>query len=153
MVDRIFREYVFTLKTAGATKDVHDVAGIMQDLAPRKGFKLYGAHWYCSTSVQPATDLSEVYLNLIKNISEAAHHTDPASDGEKTDIRVAGVIFSDFYKFTGATNMLSGILDHDYKTKPIVFDANDRLNLELTWDNKDAASGMVIIRLFLDVEV
>lgn len=153
MVDRIFREYVFTLKTAGATKDVHDVTGIMQDIAPRKGFKLYGAYWYCSTTALLATDLSEVYLNLIKNISEAAHHLDPTSDGDITDVRVAGVIFSDFWKFKGATEMLSDHMKHKWLTKPIVFDANDRANLELTLDNKDAASGTAIVRLFLDVEV
>ena len=153
MVDRIFREYVFTLKTAGAGKDVHDVSGIMQDIAPRKGFKVYRLLWYCSTSAALATDLSEIYFNANKNISEAAHHTSPASDGEYTDNRVAGVILSDFWKFKGAAEMLSDHMSHDWLTKPIVFDANDRLNLELTLDNKDAASGEAIIRMFLDVEV
>jgi len=153
MVDRIFREYVFTMKTAGATKDVHDVSGIMQDLAPRKGFKLFALYWYCSCPVALATDLSEIYFNANKNISEAAHHQSPASDGDYTDVRVAGVILSDFWKFKGATEMLSDQMKHEWLTKPIVFDANDRLNLELTLDNKDAASGEAIIRLFLDVEV
>jgi len=153
MVDRIFREYVFTLKTAGATTDVHDVSGIMQDIAPRKGFKVYGLLWYGSTSVEAATDLSELYFNAIKNISEAAHHQSPASDGEITDVRVAGVILSDFWKFKGATEMLSDQMKHLWLTKPIVFDANDRLNLELTFNNKDAASADAIFRMFLDVEV
>jgi len=153
MVDRIFREYVFSLKTAGAGSDVHDVAGIMQDIAPRKGFKLFGLLWYCSTSVEPATDLSEVYLNAIKNISEAAHHSTPVSDGDITDVRVSGVLLSDFWKFKGATEMLSDQMKHQWLTKPIVFDKDDRLNLELTFTNKDAASGQVIIRLFIDVEV
>ncbi|GAH97539.1 unnamed protein product [marine sediment metagenome] len=153
MVDRIFREYVFTLKTAGATRDVHDVTGIMQDIAPRKGFKVYGILWYCSTSVDPATDLSEIYFNAIKNISEAAHHQSPAADGEYTDVRVSGVILSDFWKFKGATELLSDQMRHQWLTKPIVFDANDRLNLELTFSNMDAASGQAIIRMFLDVEV
>jgi len=153
MVDRIFREYVFTLKTAGATKDVHDIAGIMQDIAPRQGFKLFRLLWYCSTSALLATDLSEIYFNAIKNISEAAHHTSPASDGEHTDVRVSGVILSDFWKFKGAAEMLSDQMKHEWLTKPIVFDKDDRLNLELTLDNKDAASGEAIIRLFIDVEV
>jgi len=153
MADRIFREYVFTLKTAGAGEDVHDVSGIMQDIAPRKGFKLYGAKWYCSTTAALATDLSEIYLNLNKNISEAAHHTDPTNDGEITDVRVSGVIFSDFWKFKGAAEMLSDKMIHDWIGKPIVFDGDDRANLELTLNNKDAASGTAIIRLFLDVEV
>lgn len=153
MVERIFREYVFSLKTAGATKDVHDVSGIMQDIAPRKGFKVFGLLWYCSTGVLPATDLSEIYFNAIKNISEAAHHSTPASDGDYTDVRVAGVILSDFWKFKGAAEMLSDQMRHQWLTKPIVFDANDRLNLELTFDNKDAASAVAIIRMFLDVEV
>jgi len=153
MVDRIFREYVFTLKTAGATKDVHDVAGIMQDIAPRKGFKLFRLLWYCSTSAALATDLSEIYFNAIKNISEAAHHQSPSADGEVTDVRVAGVILSDFWKFKGAAEMLSDQMKHEWLTKPIVFDKDDRLNLELTLDNKDAASGEAIIRLFIDVEV
>jgi len=49
--------------------------------------------------------------------------------------------------------MLSEIMKHEWLTKPIVFDKDDRLNLELTLDNKDAASGEAIFRLFLDVEV
>ena len=153
MVDRIFREYVFTLKTAGAGEDVHDVAGIMQDIAPRKGFKVYGLLWYCSTSALLATDLSEIYFNAIKNISEAAHHQSPAADGDLTDVRVSGVILSDFWKFKGATEMLSDQMIHNWQAKPIVFDKDDRLNLELTLRNMDAASGEAIIRMFLDVEV
>ncbi|MBA7689979.1 hypothetical protein ES703_98498 [subsurface metagenome] len=153
MVDRIFREYVFTLKTAGAGKDVHDISGIMQDLAPRKGFKLYGLRWYTSCGSALATDESEIYVNANKNISEAAHHQSPDSDGEVTDVRVAGVILSDFHKFEGATKQLSPQFVHEWQDRPIVFDKDDRLNLELTLDNKDAASGEAIIRMFLDVEV
>ena len=153
MADRIFREYVFTLKTAGAGKDVHDISGIMQDIAPRKGFKVFALRWYCSTSQALATDESEIYFNANKNISEAAHHLGPSADGEVTDVRVAGVILSDFHKFEGATKQLSPQLIHEWYEKPIIFDANDRLNLELTLDNKDAASGEAIIRMFLDVEV
>lgn len=153
MVDRIFREYCFTMKTAGATKDVHDVSGIMQDLAPRKGFKIYAIRWYASLATALATDLSEVYVNAIKNISEAAHHLDAASDGDLTDVRVAGVIFSDFHQAEGATKLVSPHFIHEFYDKPIVFDSDDRLNLELTLDNKDAASGQAIFRIFLDVEV
>lgn len=153
MVDRIFREYVFTLKTAGGVEDIHDVSGIMQDIAPRRGFKLLSARHYASTSNALATDLSEMYMNMLKNISEAAHHASPTSDGEWTDVRVSGVIFSDFTKFKGAGLQLGDPHIHEWYQKPIVFDADDRLNLEITLNNFDAASGEGIMRLILEVEV
>jgi len=150
MVTRIFREFVWTLQTAGATTDVHDVSGIMQDIAPRKGFKLLGARATVNVGDAAAVDDSEIYINILKNISEAAHHVDPGADGEMTDQRVDGVIISQ-----------QGVLHDGDDTrnfqwplpKPIVFDDNDRMNVELTFNNKDAASADAIFRLFLDVEI
>jgi len=150
MVTRIFREYVWTLQTAGATTDVHDVSGIMQDIAPRKGFKLLGARATINVGDAAATDDSETYINLLKNISEAAHHLDPGTDGEMSDVRTDGVILSQQSVFH---------TDDDTRNyewtlaKVIVFDDNDRLNIELTFNNKDAASADCIFRLFLDVEI
>ncbi|MBA7688760.1 hypothetical protein ES703_97249 [subsurface metagenome] len=150
MVTRIFREYVWSLKTAGTGEDVHDVTGIMQDIAPRKGFKLLGAIIAVLVSDAMATDASVAYINLIKNISEAAHHITPDADGEITDVRVDGVLYTvgmtfraaDAYRYFKYT-----------PSKPIAFDANDRLNVELTNKNKDAASGVATFTLLLDVEI
>jgi len=150
MVTRIHREYVWTLKTAGATTDVHDVSGVMQDIAPRKGFKLLGVRATINVADPAATDDSETYLNLNKNIAEAAHHVDPASDGEMTDQRVDGVIISQQSTFHADDDTRN--YEYDL-AKPIVFDDNDRLNIELTFNNKDAASSSAIFRLFLDVEI
>ena len=150
MVTRIFREYVMTLQTAGATTDVHDVSGVMQDIAPRKGFKLLGARATINIGDAAATDDSETYININKNISEAGHHLDPGTDGEMTDVRTDGVIISQQSVFHADDDTRN----YDWPLpKPIVFDANDRLNLELTFNNKDAASGDAIFRLFLDVEI
>ncbi|MBA7711643.1 hypothetical protein ES703_120609 [subsurface metagenome] len=96
-------------------------------------------------------DASETYLNILKNISEAAHHVDPTADGEITETDVDGVIVSHMNLF--ATGDDTRYYDWSWITKPIVFDANDRMNLELTFDNKDAASAKAIFRLFLDVEI
>ena len=150
MVTRIFREYVWTLQTAGATTDVHDVSSIMQDIAPRKGFKLLGARSTVNVGDAAATDDSETYLNILKNISEAAHHVDPAADGEMTDQRTDGVIISQ----QSVLHDGDDTRNHEWIIpKPIVFDANDRMNIELTFNNKDAASADCIFRLFLDVEI
>jgi len=150
MVTRIFREYVWTLQTAGATTDVHDVSGIMQDIAPRKGFKLLGARATINVGDAAATDDSETYINLLKNISEAAHHLDPGTDGEMSDVRVDGVILSQQSVFHTDDDTRNYEWD---MPKPIVYDANDRMNVELTFNNKDAASADAIFRLFLDVEI
>lgn len=150
MVTRIFREFVWTLKTAGVTTDVHDVSSIMQDIAPKKGFKLLGARLSVNVGDAAAVDNSETYLNILKNISEAAHHVDPASDGEKTESQQDGVIISQQSVFHTADDTRN----YEYNLpKPIVYDANDRMNVELTFNNKDAASEMAIFRLFLDVEI
>ena len=150
MVTRIFREFVWTLLTAGATKDVHDIAGIMQDIAPRKGFKLLGARLTVNVGDTAAVDHSETYLNILKNISEAAHHVDPSAAGEVTDQRTDGVILSQQSVFH--TN--EDTRDYEFNMpKPIVYDDNDRMNIELTFDNKDAAESKAIFRLFLDVEI
>ena len=153
MADRIFREKVYTFKTAGASSDVHDIPEIMQDIAPRRGFKLFSFHWYCSTTLACATDKSTAYVNAMKNISEPAHHVDPANDGEYTDVGRDGVLFTDFWMATGATDRVSPMFVHDYYEKPVVFDANDRLNLEIDFGNLDAASGSLIVRILIDVEV
>ena len=153
MADRIFREKVYTFKTAGASSDVHDMTGIMQDIAPRKGFKLYAFNWYASTTAACATDDSTVYVNAMKNISEPAHHVDPANDGEYTESSRDGVIFTDLYMFQAATDRITDMFKHEYYEKPLDFDANDRLNLEIDFGNLDAASGSLIVRIFMDVEV
>jgi len=150
MVTRIFREYVWTLQTAGATTDVHDVSGIMQDIAPRKGFKLLGARATINVGDAAAVDDSETYINILKNISEAAHHLDPGVDGEMSDVRVDGVILSQQSVFHTDDDTRNYEWD---MPKPINFDGNDRMNVELTFNNKDAASGDAIFRLFLDVEI
>jgi len=150
MVTRIFREFVWTLQTAGTVTDVHDVSGIMQDIAPRKGFKLLGARMTVNIGDLAAVDHSEIYLNILKNISEAAHHLDPGTDGEMTDVRVDGVIISQQAVFDDGIDTLNFEWD---LPKPIVFDGNDRMNVELTFNNKDAASADAIFRLFLDIEI
>jgi len=150
MVTRIFREFVWSLQTAGATTDVHDVSGIMQDIAPRKGFKLLGAKATINVGDAAATDDSETYINILKNISEAGHHLDPGTDGEMTDVRTDGVIISQQSVFHGSDDTRN----YDWPLpKPIVYDANDRMNVELTFNNKDAASADAIFRLFLDIEI
>jgi len=150
MVTRIFREFVWTLQTAGVTTDVHDVSGIMQDIAPRKGFKLLGARMTVNVGDAAATDDSETYLNILKNISEAAHHVDPGADGEMTDVRTDGVIISQ----QSVLHDGDDTRNHEWTIpKPIIFDANDRMNVELTFNNKDAAAADCIFRLFLDVEI
>jgi len=151
MVTRIFREKVYTLQTAGVTKDVHDVTGVMQDIAPRKGFKLFAARLTVNVGDAAAVDASETYLNILKNISEAAHHVDPTADGDITESDVDGVIVSHMNLFASGDD--TRYYDWSWITKPIIFDANDRMNLELTFDNKDAASAKAIFRLFLDVEI
>ncbi|GAH90083.1 unnamed protein product [marine sediment metagenome] len=151
MVTRIFREKVYTVMTAGATKDVHDITGVMQDIAPRKGFKLYAARFVVNVGDAAAVDHSETYLNILKNISEAAHHTDPSADGEYTENDVDGVIMSQMSVFH--ENDDTRQYQYEFYGKPIVYDANDRMNLELTFDNKDALSAKAIFRLFLDVEI
>jgi len=150
MVTRIFREFIWSLQTAGVTTDVHDVSGIMQDIAPRKGFKLLGARATINIGDAAAVDDSETYINILKNISEAGHHVDPGTDGEMSDIRVDGVILSQQSVFHDGDDT------RNYEwtlPKPIVYDDNDRMNVELTFNNKDAASADAIFRLFLDVEI
>ncbi len=151
MVTRIFREKVYTLQTAGATKDVHDITGVMQDIAPRKGFKLYAARFTANVGDPAALAHSETYLNILKNISEAAHHVDPAADGEFTETDVDGVIVSQISVYHENEDTRS--YQYEFYQKPIVYDDNDRMNLELTFDNKAAASSKAIFRLFLDVEI
>lgn len=151
MVTRIHREFVWTLKTAGATEDVHDVTGIMQDIAPRKGFKVLGFAATVSTSDAAATDDSVAYLNFIKNISEAAHHIGPAEDGDITEAQVDGVMVSQGMTFRTGDALRD--FKFPYYEKPIVFDGNDRLNVELTFNNKDVASAECIFRVFIDVEI
>ncbi|MBA7691948.1 hypothetical protein ES703_100504 [subsurface metagenome] len=151
MVTRIFREKVYTLQTAGATKDVHDITGVMQDIAPRKGFKLYAARFTINVGDPAALAHSETYLNILKNISEAAHHVDPGADGEFTESDVDGVIMSQLTVFH--ENEDTREYQYEFYEKPIAYDANDRMNLELTFDNKAASSSKAIFRLFLDVEI
>ena len=109
MVTRIFREFVWTLQVAGAGEDVHDVAGIMQDIAPRTGFKILKIHGQVSTSDACATDNSSAFLNFIKNISEAAHHVDPGADGVMTEAQVDGVLMSLGFQFH--TGVLGSFLE------------------------------------------
>lgn len=151
MVTRIFREYVWTLKVAGASEDVHDVSSIMQDIAPRKGFKVHGITATVSTSDAAATDDSAAYLNFIKNISEAAHHVSPAADGEITEQKQDGVMVSQGMTFRTGDALRD--FRFPFYEKPIAFDANDRLNVELTFNNKDVASAECIFRVFIDVEI
>ncbi|MBA7547099.1 hypothetical protein ES705_39501 [subsurface metagenome] len=151
MVTRIFRQYCWTLKTAGATDDVHDITAIMQDIAPRKGFKVFSAMLTVNVGDASATDHSETYFNMLKNIAEAVHHQTPAATGEFTDIRVDGVILSQQSVFHPNEDVRG--YRWEWYDKPIVYDANDRMNLELTFKNKDAATGEAIFRLCLDVEI
>ncbi|GAI28216.1 unnamed protein product [marine sediment metagenome] len=152
MVTRIFREFVWTLSVAPGTEDVHDISGIMQDIAPRKGFKVLQIHGTVSCSAAAATDDSAAFVNLNKNISEAAHHIGPDADGEYTEAQVDGVIVSKTFQFH--TGIQGAVINFEHTpTKPIVFDANDRLNVELTGNNKDVASQDFIYRVFLDIEI
>lgn len=150
---RVFREFVWTLLTAGATMDVHDVAGIMQDLLGKiKGWKLFQFHYYVSTTAAAATDLSETYVNVNKNIAEAAHHIDPTVAGTYTEAQQDGVLVSDFQKFAAGEQIRHSRI-FDYREQPIEFDDDDRLNIELTFNNLDAAQQTMICRLFLDCEI
>ena len=152
----MFRQYVFVLVVAGEGKEVIDINGIMQDIAPKKGWKLHGLHYQLAMSAASFLDDSFVYFNGLKNIAEAAHHTTPAAAGDISDVRVIGCLFSDFI-LAGAGHMadarVSEIIRHDYYEKPIVFDSDDRMNLEFTFQNEDVAQGDCHLRLFLDVEV
>ncbi|MBA7548552.1 hypothetical protein ES705_41013 [subsurface metagenome] len=156
MSDRIFRQYVFILVAAGNGKEVVDISGIMQDIAPKKGWKLWKLFYQLATDATAHTAGSSVYFNALKNISEAAHHITPTSPGDLSDVRVAGTLFSDFL-LCGAGHWADGrvseIIEHDYTYKPIEFDGDDRMNLEFTLDNKNAAQSDCHLRLFLDVEV
>lgn len=150
MVTRIFREYIWTLMVAAASEDVYDVSAIMQDIAPRKGFKILGITAQVNTTDVAAADSSVAYINFLKNISEAGHHLQPAV-GEMSDIRKDGVIDSIGMIFY--TNDAYRYFERPHYSKPIVFDANDRLNVELTFNNKDAAQAFAVFRVFLDVEI
>ena len=156
MVTRLFRQYVFVLVAAAGTSEVKDITGIMQDIAPKKGWKLHKLAYQLAVGDALHADGSSVYFNALKNISEAAHHISPSSPGDMSDVRVAGVLFSDFI-LCGAGHWEGGrvseIIEHDYSHKPVEFDGDDRMNLEFTLKNEDAAQGDCHLRLFLDVEV
>ena len=152
----MFRQYVWVLVAAAGVSEVKDISGIMQDIAPKKGWKLYKAEYQLAVGDALHTDGSSVYFNMLKNISEAAHHTTPSSAGDLSDVRVMGVLFSDFI-LCGAGHWEGGrvseIIVHDYSRKPVEFDKDDRCNLEFTLKNENAAQGDCHLRLFLDVEV
>jgi len=154
MGTRMFRQYVFCLVAAGSTDEVVDISGIMQDIAPKKGFKLHALWYQLVVGAALATDKSSMYFNVLKNISEAAHHVTPGSAGEVGDARTSGTILSEFTVFDDATfGRCSPWRVWKFYEKPIEFDPNDRLNLEITVKNEDAAQGDGSVRLFLDVEV
>jgi len=150
----MFRQYVFCLVAAGTSDEVVDVSGIMQDIAPKKGFKIHALWYQLVVGAALCTDKSSMYFNILKNISEAAHHLTPASAGDLGDVRVSGTILSDFTIFGDDTfGRVSPWKYWPFYDKPIEFDPNDRLNLEITVKNEDAAQGDGSVRLFLDVEV
>lgn len=150
---RVFREFVWTLLTAAATKDVHDIAGIMQDLLGKiRGWKLFQFQYTVSTTAAAAADASETYVNVNKNIAEAAHHVTPTTAGDYTEAQQDGVLISDFQKFASGEQLRHSRI-FDYREQPVEFDGDDRLNIELTFDNKDAAEQNCIFRLFIDCEI
>ncbi|GAG66485.1 unnamed protein product, partial [marine sediment metagenome] len=73
MVTRMLRQYVFVLVAAAGVSEVKDISGIMQDIAPKKGFKLWKLFYQLAVGDALHTDGSSVYFNALKNISEAAH--------------------------------------------------------------------------------
>jgi len=154
MGNRMFRQYVFCLVAAGGTSEVVDVSGIMQDIAPKKGFKLHALWYQLVVGAALEADGSSMYFNVLKNISEAAHHVTPGSAGEVGDARTSGTILSEFTIFDALPGgRVTNWRYWPFYEKPIEFDANDRLNLEITVKNEDAAQGDGSVRLFLDVEV
>ncbi len=148
--EMIYPAWVYTLQVAGADTDVHAFDGLMQGLAPRRGFKVHSIHGIVNMGDASAVDASETYITLMKNIAEGLHHTDPGADGEATEGQKAGVMYVDF--FVGDT----GIDFHEFTfvpAEPWDFDSDDRLNINLTFNNKDAASGDCIFRLQMQIEL
>lgn len=144
------------LVAAAGQTEVKDLSGLMQDIAPKKGWKLHKLSYQLATSDLAFADGSHVYLNALKNISEAAHHQTPSSAGDISDTRVAGVIFSDFL-LCGASHWANGrvsdLMEKDFGDRPVEFDGDDRFNMEYTFKNADAAQQDCHLRMFLDVEV
>lgn len=148
--ETIYPAWVYTLKTAGATKDVHAFDGLMQGIAPRRGYKLNYIKGEVDMTAAAAVDDSETYVTLMKNIAEGLHHVDPASAGDATEGSKSGIFYVDFHQAE------DGQKTHQFffqPLEPIDFDADDRFNINLTFDNQDAAEAVAIYRLQAQVEL
>lgn len=129
---------------------------MMQDLGSvvAKGFKVHSilATWSTSSDVLSSAG----WLNLLKNISEAAHHSDPAAAGGHEETDVMGCFCALVWQ-RGEISDQVGVSQarpiYIEFAEPIKFDANDRLNVEVTFDNDSAGVESGIMRWLLDIEV
>lgn len=148
--ETIYPAWVHTLKTAATDQDVHAFDGLMQGIAPRRGFKVKYIKGSVGMPAAAVTDLSEIYITLMKNIAEGLHHTDPASAGEATENTKSGIFYVVFKAMVG------GELSYEWffqPNEPIEFDADDRFNINLTFNNKDAAESSAIFRMQAQIEL
>lgn len=148
--ETIYPAWVHTLKTAATTKDVHAFDGLMQGIAPRRGFNLQYIKGSVGMGSAAVTDESEIYVTLMKNIAEGLHHTDPTAAGDATEDQKAGIFYVAFKA------MVDGIHSYEWFFKPaepIEFDADDRFNINLTFDNKDGAESSAIYRMQAQIEL
>jgi len=148
--ETIYPAWVHTLKTAPTTKDVHAFDGLMQGLAPRRGFKIFKLQGTVDMSQAAATDASEIYVTLMKNIAEGLHHIDPAAAGEASENAKAGIFR---VVFIVADGTVKGYQWSHTPAKPIEFDADDRFNINLTFNNEDAAEAVCIFRMQAQIEL
>jgi hypothetical protein len=146
----IYPAWVWTLKVAGADDDVHAFDGLMQGLAPRRGFKILSIKGNINVGDAAAVDASETYMTFLKNIAEGLHHEAPASDGDATQSEKAGVMYVDHQVYDTGDDSRSFQFT---PAEPWDFDADDRFNINLTFNNKDAASEEAIFRLQAQVEL
>ena len=154
----IYKQFVFTMLNEASDPSTRykDWPEVMQDLATimPKGFKIVELQVYGSSSSDVLN--TALGINLFKNVSDSAHHTDPPAAPGETIAQAYGCFFAKTWtrgEFGAVADMQQSLLIIHKFAEPVDFDPNDRLNVETNYNNKSVAETTSMIRLLLHIEV